>query len=240
VCTSPSIYCYDTNTCGTCLKSYSLQCLSTTYSTISQTCVNNTASQRVGPSAYSGVQFEIVAQWNFVSTGSGYNQIIANTSLNMMNRTALVGDILAFQGPFIAKVQSSDGTTDQRCINPTIVSNIFTCAVGNISSTSSIQRYLLQATVIQSVQISPLVIYPNTGDYNVQGTIIQRNSTTSIVSTILPVVYGIVWIEVIGPAISDINKMLTFRAKIYPPSRCSQYSVYFSIPIIINIACCCL
>ncbi|CAF5104592.1 unnamed protein product, partial [Rotaria magnacalcarata] len=120
VCTSPSIYCYDTNTCGNCLSPYSLQCSSNIYSTMTQSCANVTLTQRYQQSTYSGANFQIIAQWTVTTGGAGYQQIIANSTVNMMNRTVLVGDILALNGLFIGKEISTDSTTDYRCINPTI------------------------------------------------------------------------------------------------------------------------
>jgi hypothetical protein len=142
-----------------------------------------------------------------------------------MNQTALVGDILAFQGPYIAKEISIDSTQDYRCITPTISSNAFTCTVGNLSSNNTQYRYLLQITIIQAVQIAPNMIYSNTGNYNVQGTITQNNVTSFSASAILPVVDGIQWIEIIGPSTASINVILSFVVNVYPVSKYLRISI---------------
>jgi len=219
------IYCYDSNTCGNCANSYSLQCSTSVYSTISRSCVNTTLNQRFQLSKYSGVQFNIIAQWTIATTGAGYQQIIANTVANMMNETALVGDILAFQGPYIAKEISIDSTQDYRCITPTISSNAFTCTAGNLSSNNTQYRYLLQITIIQAIQIAPNMIYSNMGIYYIQATITQNNLTTFPASAILPVLEGIQWIEIVGPSSSSANVISSFIANVYPASKYLQISI---------------
>jgi hypothetical protein len=227
------IYCYDSNTCGNCGNPYSLQCPSSTYSSISHSCVNATLNQRFQQSKYSGVQFQIIAQWTITTGAAGYQQIVTNSTTNMMNRTALVGDILAFQGLYIAKEISSDSTQDYRCITPTISGNTFTCSVGSLSSTNTTYRYLLQTTIIQAIQIAPITTYYDAGNYNVIGTITQNNVTSFSASTILPVVYGIIWIEVVGPSTGNINVMVTFTVNIYPASKHLQILSIFSFPSIL-------
>jgi len=216
------IYCYDTNTCGNCANPYAVQCPSSIYSTISRSCVNASLTQRFQQSAYSNVQFGIIAQWTIITTGAGYQQIIANTTANMMNQTALVGDILAFKGPYIAKEISIDSTEDYRCISPTITGTTFTCSIGNLSSNNTQYRYLLQTTIIQAIQIAPNTIYYNAGYYSVQGTITQKNITSLPASAILPVVYGIQSIEIVGPSTGNINVIISFIANIYPVSKYLQ------------------
>jgi len=213
------IYCYDSNTCGNCANPYSLQCTSSIYSTISRSCVNATLNQRYQQSKYSSVQYQIIAQWTITTGGAGYQQIIANSISNMMNRTALVGDILAFNGPYIAKEISIDTTQDYRCISPTISGNIFTCSVGSLSSNNTQYRYLLQITIIQSIEIAPNALFYDVGILNVQGTITQDNVTSYSASTILPVIYGINWIEIIGPSSASSNIILSFITNIYPISK---------------------
>jgi hypothetical protein len=137
----------------------------------------------------------------------------------MMNHTALVGDILAFKGLFIAKEMSTDTTEDYRCISPVISANAFTCSVGSLSSNNTKYRYLLQITIIQSIQISPIYMFYSVGVFNVQGTITQNNAVSYSASTTLPVIYGIDWIEVDGPSTGNVNVMTTFIANIYPPSK---------------------
>ena len=136
-----------------------------------------------------------------------------------MNRTALVGDILAFKGPYIAKEISTDSTTDYRCTSPTIASDVFTCAVGSLSSNNTNYHYLLQTTIIQAIQISPLTMFYNVGEFNVEGTITQNGLTSYSASAILPVMYGIEWIEVVGPSSASVNVLLSFTANIYPVSK---------------------
>jgi len=212
------MYCYSSNTCGSCSNPYSVQCSATTYSTITHLCDNTTSNQRFQQSTYSNAQFQIIAQYAITTTGAGYQQIIANTS-STINQTALVGDILAFSGPYIAKVIPTDTTQDYRCIAPTISSNAFTCSVGSLSANGTAYRYLLQTTIIQAVQIAPTMIYSIAGTYNVQGTITQNNVTSFSSSAMLPVVYGIIWIEVVGPTIINVNVLTTFVANIYPVSK---------------------
>ncbi|CAF1178747.1 unnamed protein product [Adineta steineri] len=226
VCTVPSMYCYDANTCGTCANAYSLQCSSSVYSTVSRSCVNETSSQRYQQSIYSGAQFQIVATYPITTTGAGYQQIIANSS-STMNQTALVGDILAFQGPYIAKEMTTDTTQDYRCITPTISSSQFTCSIGNISSSGSTYRYLLQVTIIEAVQIAPNMIYYATGNYNITSSITQNNVTSLSASTILPVVDGIDWIEIVAPATSNINIMLSFVANVYPSTATATLFIWY-------------
>jgi len=137
----------------------------------------------------------------------------------MMNRTALVGDILAFKGPYIAKEISIDTTQDYRCISPTISGNTFTCSVGNLSSNNILYRYLLQITIIQSIQIAPNAFFNDPGILNVQGTITQDNVTSYSASTILPVIYGINWIEIIGPSSASANTIVSFITNVYPVSK---------------------
>lgn len=213
------IYCYDSNTCGNCANSYSLQCSTSTYSTISRSCVNATLSQRYQQSNYASAQFDIIAQWTVTTSGVGYQQIIANTTANMMNCTALVGDILAFKGPYISKEISIDTTEDYLCTNPTITGSTFTCSVGNLSANNTKYHYLIQTTIIQSIQIAPNNIFYNVGDFNVQGTITQDNVTSYSASAILPVVYGIDYIDIVGPSTASVNIISSFIANIYPPSK---------------------
>ncbi|CAM4771183.1 unnamed protein product [Rotaria magnacalcarata] len=227
VCTSPSIYCYDTNTCGNCLSPYSLQCSSNIYSTMTQSCANVTLTQRYQQSTYSGANFQIIAQWTVTTGGAGYQQIIANSTVNMMNRTVLVGDILALNGLFIGKEISTDSTTDYRCINPTIASNAFTCSVGSLSSNSTTYRYLLQTTIIQAVQIAPMTVYNNVGTFNVQGTITQNNVTSYSASAMLPVWCTIDWIEVIGPSLANVNVIKSFIVNIYPANATATIYIWF-------------
>jgi len=137
----------------------------------------------------------------------------------MMNRTALVGDILAFKGPYIAKEISIDTTQDYRCISPTISGNTFTCSVGNLSSSNTLYRYLLQITIIQSIQIAPNALFYDPGILNVQGTITQDNVTSYSASTFLPVVYGINWIEITGPSSASANIIVSFITNVYPVSK---------------------
>ncbi|CAF4570580.1 unnamed protein product [Rotaria sp. Silwood1] len=233
-CTSPLTYCYDTNTCsnctntcGNCSNPYSLQCSTNIYSTITYLCVNASLNQRFQQTTYSNAQFEIIAQWTITTTGTNYQQIIANTSLNMMNQTALVGDILAFQGLDIAKSLSIDGTEDYRCINPTITNNTFTCAVGSLSSNGTQYRYLLQTTIIQAIRIAPNTIYDNVGYFSVEGRLTQNNLTTYSASTTLPVVYGIAWVEIIGPSVASVNVILTFIVNIYPVNATATKYMWF-------------
>lgn len=212
------IYCYEQNTCGYCNSPYSLQCGAGAYSTISHLCNGTNPSQRFQQSNYNGVQFSIVAQWTANPAGPGYQQIIANSVVNMMNTTALVGDILAFQGLNVAKTMSSDSTEDYRCVLPAITSG-FTCTTASLSSNNTQYRYLLQITIIQAIQIAPNTMFSYAGNFNVQGTITQANVTSFSTSTILPVVYGIEWIEIIGPSTSDVNILSSFIANIYPASK---------------------
>lgn len=218
-------YCYETNTCGSCINPYSFQCSSNVYSTVTTSCSNATTIQLYQQSTYSNAQYQIVAQWTVTSTGAGYQQIVANSIANMMNRTALVGDILAFQGLSMGKIISTGGTSDYRCIIPTIASNMFTCSVGNLSLSTNYQ-YLLQVTIIQAVQIAPLAIYNDVGYFNVQGTITQNNVTSYSVSTVLPIVYGIQWIEITGPSQVHSNVPVTFILNLYPVSK---YDYIFQI-----------
>ncbi|CAM2704890.1 unnamed protein product [Rotaria socialis] len=227
VCTSPSIYCYDTNTCGNCLSPYSLQCSSNIYSTMTQSCANATLTQRYQQSIYSGVNFQIVAQWAVNTGGAGYQQIIANSTVNMMNRTVLVGDVLALKGQFIGKEISTDNTTDYRCINPTIASNAFTCSVGSLSSNSTTYRYLLQTTIIQAIQIAPITMYNSVGFFDVQGRITQNNVTSYSASAMLLVECNIDWVEIIGPSLGNINVMNSFIANIYPPNATVTIYMWF-------------
>ena len=213
------IYCYDLNTCGNCANPYSVQCSGSRYSTISRSCANGTLNQRYQLSKYSGVQFNNIAQWTIVATGSGYQQIVANSTANMMNRTALVGDILAFQGLSIAKEISTDSTEDYRCITPVVSGSTFTCTAGSLSSNSTQYRYLLQITIVQAIQIAPNTVYYNVGTFSVQGTLTQSGVTSVSASTILPVIYGIQWIEIVGPSSSSANVMMTFIANVYPASK---------------------
>ena len=213
------IYCYDTNTCGNCVSPYSVQCSSGIYSTVSGSCVNASLTQRFQQSSYSSAQFNIIAQWSITTIGIGYQQIVENSTLNLMNRTALVGDILAFKGFYIAKTISSDQTEDYRCINSVISSNMFTCSIGNLSSNNTKYRYLLQVTIIQATQIAPIIVYDNTGNYNVEGIIKQNNVTTLSTSSTLPVIYGINWIEIVGPSVANINATSTFVVNLYPISE---------------------
>lgn len=213
------MYCYSSNTCGSCTAPYTLTCSTNQYSTAAQSCVNGTSVQRFRESIYNGVQFQIVAQWSFSAAGAGYNQIIANSSLTMINTTAMVGDLLGFQTTVMGKEMTLDGTVDYRCITPSISGNLFTCTVGNISSNSSTYRYLLQATVVQPIQIAPLIKYNEPGNFNVQGIIVQRNASTFSTSTILPVVYGIESVEITGPSSASVNVMTTFLATLSPASK---------------------
>ena len=213
------IYCYGSNTCGNCISPYSVQCGGNAYSTVNQLCDNANSSQRFQQSIYAGKQFSIVAQWTVVIPSAGYQQIIANTLGNMMNRTALVGDILGFQGQYIAKTVSTDSTEDYRCVTPTISGLAFTCAATNLSSNNTRYQYLLQITIIQAVQIAPNTMFNNAGDFYVQGTLTQANVTSVSASSILPVVYGIEWIEIIGPTTANINVESSFIANIYPVSQ---------------------
>ncbi|CAF3507643.1 unnamed protein product [Rotaria sordida] len=226
-CTSPLTYCYNTNTCGSCTNPYSLQCSTNIYSTITHLCVNTTLTQRFQQSTYSNVQFEIIAQWTITTTGINYQQIIANSSLNMMNKTALVGDILAFKGLYIAKNIAIDGTEDYRCLNPTIASNIFTCSIGSLSSNNTKYRYLLQTTIIQAIQIAPNTIYDNVGYYSVEGQLTQNNLTTYSASTILPVIYGIESINITGPSVTNVNATVTFQANIYPANATATIYMWY-------------
>jgi hypothetical protein len=222
------IYCYDANTCGNCANPYSLQCSPSIYSTISRSCVNESLTQRYQQSTYSSAQFQIIAQWPITTAGAGYQQIVANSAPNMMNRTALVGDILAFQGLFMAKEISTDTTQDYRCITPTIAASAFTCSVGSLSSNGTTYRYLLQTTIIEGIQIAPIYSYSIAGFFSVQGTIIQ-NAMSYSASTILPVVYDIIWIEVVGPSTASVNVLSTFTAIIYPPSKYLKINkIFFS------------
>jgi hypothetical protein len=211
------MYCYSSNTCGSCSNPYSVQC-SATYSTITHLCDNTTSTQRFQQSTYSNAQFQIIAQYTITTTGAGYQQIIANTS-STINQTALVGDILAFSGPYIAKVIPTDTTQDYRCVTPTISSNAFTCTIGNLSANGTAYRYLLQTTIIQAVQIAPTMIYANAGTYSVQGTITQNNVGSFSTSTLLPVVYGINWIQVVAPSSVNLNVMFTVTVNVYPSSK---------------------
>ncbi len=136
-----------------------------------------------------------------------------------MNQTALVGDILAFKGQYIAQVIPTDTTQDYRCITPTISSNAFTCTIGSLSANGTAYRYLLQTTIIQAIQIAPTMIYSNVGNYNVQGTITQNNVGSFSTSTILPVLYGIDWIQVVAPTSANINVMFTVTVNLYPSSK---------------------
>jgi len=215
-------YCYNSNTCGNCGNPYSLQCPSSIYSTISRSCVNASLTQRYQQATYSGAQFEIVAQWTIVTSGPGYQQIVANTIPNMMNHTALVGDILAFKGLYIGKEISTDTTQDYLCTNPTITGNTFTCAVGSLSSNNTRYHYLLQTTIIQSVQIAPDNIYYNVGDYDVEGTITQANVGSYSASATLLVLNAIQWVEIVGPSTGNVNVMVSFIANAYPVSKYLQ------------------
>lgn len=217
VCTSPASYCYDSNTCGTCSSPYALQCSTYTYSLVDHLCYNTSASQRYQSSVYSSAQFEIIAQWSFAAAGAGYQQIIANTTGNMLNRTAFIGDILAFKGTNLAKVISDDTTEDYRCTSAS--GSPFTCTIASLSSNNTKFHYLLQITVIQAVQIAPLMMYYGTGDYNVQGTITQHNVTSYSASAILPVLFGIEAVEIVGPTAGNINVMISFMAQLSPPSN---------------------
>jgi hypothetical protein len=176
--------------------------------------VNASAAQRVQSSVYGGAQFQIVAQWAASPPGAGYMQMTANATSLVTNRTAMVGDFLGFQGTFIGKQISTDGTADYRCTSPTIVSGVFTCAVASLSSNGTNYRYLLQ-----TIQIAPIISYDDVGNFNVQGTVTQRNVTSFSTSTILPVIYGIDWIEIVGPASVSANVMVTFTANVYPSSK---------------------
>lgn len=213
------MYCYSSNACGSCTSPYALTCSSNQYSTGTQDCVNATSTSRFQASAYNGVQFQIVAQWSYSSSGAQYNQIVANSSSTMINTTAMVGDFLGFQGTNMAKEQSLDGSMDYRCTNPIVSGSMFACTVANISLNSSTYRYLLQATVVQPVQMAPIVMYYDAGNFNIQGTITQRNVSSFTVSTILPVVYGIDSVEILGPASASINVMSRFTARLSPISK---------------------
>ncbi|UJR27333.1 hypothetical protein I4U23_008626 [Adineta vaga] len=225
ICTPPMIYCYDTNTCGNCASPYNLQCTTSVYSTITRTCVNATVSQRFQQSLYSSAPFQIIATFSTTTSGSGYQQIIANSSLTS-NQTAMVGDILAFNGLYIAKEISSDSTQDYRCITPSITTSL-TCNVGSLSSNNTPYRYLLQATIIQAVQIAPTMLYYTPGSYSVQGTVTQNNVTSFSSSTILPVVYGIEWVEIVGPSTSSVNVMTSFIANVYPPNATVMLFIWY-------------
>ena len=205
--------------CGLCAAPYTLQCSGSVYSTISRACVNATASQRVQPSVYGATQFQVVAQWTFPSSAAGYVQITANATSAMTNHTAMVGDFLGFQGPFIGKAVSTDGTTDYRCIGPGTVTGVFTCTVGNVSSNGTNYHHFLQTTIIEAIQIAPIIMYNDVGNFNVQGTVTQRNVTSFSTSTILPVIYGIDWIDVVGPPTVSVSVTATFTANVYPPSK---------------------
>jgi hypothetical protein len=216
------IYCYDANACGNCASPYASQCSMNAYSTISRTCDNTTLSQRIQPSKYSGVQFVTVAQWTIIPSGATYNQIIANSTSDV-NRTALVGDILGFAGLSIAKEISTDGSQDYRCTSSATFVGQFTCSVANLSSNGTTYRYILQTTIIQAIQIAPINIFYNIGNFNVQGTLTQDNVTTFSSSAILPVVYGIEWIDLVAPATANVNVMISFLANIYPVSKYLDY-----------------
>lgn len=136
-----------------------------------------------------------------------------------MNRTALVGDILGFGGLFIAKTVSTDSTEDYRCVTPTIASSEFTCTTASLSSNNTRYQYLLQATIIQGVQIAPIAKFNNAGDYYVQGTLTQANATSVSASSVLSVVTGIEWIEIAGPSTANVNIESSFVATVYPPSK---------------------
>lgn len=181
--------------------------------------MNASAAQRVQSSVYGGIQLQIIAQWAYTSVGAGYVQITVNGTSPMTNRTAMVGDILGFQGAFIAKEISTDGTADYRCSSPSIVSNAFTCTVANLSANGTNFRHLLQTTIVQAIQIAPIISYDDVGNFNVQGTLTQRNVSSFSTSTILPVIYGINWIEVVGPASVSANVRVIFTANVYPPSK---------------------
>ena len=223
------IYCYESNICGNCISPYSSQCGANAYSTINRLCNTTNSSHRFQQSKYSGVQFSIVAQWTINTAGAGYQQIVANTVVNLMNTTALVGDILGFTGPYIAKTVSVDSTEDYRCITPTITMGTFTCTIGSLSSNGTQYRYLLQITIIQAVQIAPNTMFNYAGNFNVQGTITQANVTSFSTSTILPVAYGIEWIEIIGPSTSNINVPCSFIANIYPVSKYLHVLILFAL-----------
>ena len=167
---------------------------------------------------YNSAQYQIVAQFGPTSAAIGYQQIVANTA-STMNITAMVGDILAFQGPYIAKEISTDSTQDYRCASPTISSNQFTCTVSSLSSNNTAYHYLLQATIIQPIHIAPTMFYYTPGDYNIVASVTQGNVTTYSLSTILPVVYGIDYIEVVGPSGGSVNVLTTFVVNVYPTSE---------------------
>ncbi|CAF4157649.1 unnamed protein product [Rotaria sp. Silwood2] len=226
-CISPLSYCYDTNTCGNCTNPYSVQCSTNIYSTITHSCVNASLTQRFQQSTYANAQFEIIAQWTISTTGTNYQQIIENLSLNMTNLTAIVGDILAFQGLYIAKSISIDGTEDYQCITPTITSNIFTCSIGNLSSNGTKYRYLLQTTIVQAIQIAPNTMYDNVGYYSVEGRLTQNNLTTYSTSTILPIVYGFASTQIIGPSLASVNETVTFIVNLYPVNATATIYIWF-------------
>lgn len=167
---------------------------------------------------YNSAQYQIVAQFGPTAATVGYQQILANTA-STMNLTAMVGDILAFQGPYIAKEISTDSMQDYRCVAPTISSSQFTCTAGNLSSNNTAYHYLLQATIIQPVHISPTMFYNTPGYYSILGSVTQANVTTYSSSSNLPVIYGIDWVEVVGPSGGNINILTTFTVNVYPASK---------------------
>lgn len=135
----------------------------------------------------------------------------------MINRTASVGDMLAFKGVNLAKIISDDTTEDYRCTSAS--GSPFTCTIASLSSNNTKYHYLLQMTVIQPVEIAPLMMYYGIGDYQVHGTITQHGVTSYSASAILPVLFGIESVEIVGQITGNINVMLSFMAQLYPISK---------------------
>jgi hypothetical protein len=110
--------------------------------------------------SYSGAPYQAVASVVYTPPGPGYQQIVANISANMMNQTVDVGDLLAFSGMDVAKEMSTDGTTDFKCNNIISVGISFNCAVDSVSSNGTAIRHLAQLTVVQPVQLGPMMAFP--------------------------------------------------------------------------------
>ena len=229
ICTSPLIYCFNENTCGSCDTPYTVQCSTGVYSTVTGDCVNATGSQRFHLSKYNNAQYMIVAQWVVGTPVVGYQQILTNSTANMINRTAQVGDILGFMSTGLGKEMTSDGTQDYRCVASSIINGAFACAAANLTTNSTTYRFFLQMTITKSTDISPQIMYMEAGNYNVAGTITQNNATSLSLSTVLPVVYGIDWIEVVGPPSINLNTMVSFVAHVYPASEYLLLIQYMSM-----------
>lgn len=218
-CSAPNKYCYSSNACGSCGATFSTQCTGSIFSTAKGQCLNGNSSQRIQSSQYSSVSFQIITSWYISTPSIGYQQISLSSSPNAGNITAMPGDILGFKSTDLAYESSDDSTEDYRCVNPTVSASSFSCSPSRISNNASAYRHLLQATVIQGVQISPNTQFDAPGIFNVQGTVRQTNLTSLSASSILTVVQGIDWIDVTGPSVINLNTMASIVANVYPPSK---------------------